>query len=151
MNERSVNLADLFEAVADTLPGRTAVVTSEGCCHSYPELDGRANRTAHVLVDIGVNHADRVAVIFHSRTEWVELILGCFKLDAQFVNMDYRYTAAETGHALADSELSVFGRRSEFPARSRGVQARATAALAGTHPRRCGRKQSRRRYASQHS
>lgn len=107
MDERSVNMADLFEAVTDTFPHRSAVATSDGRRYTYSELDDRANRCAHLLGDIGVSHGDRVAVISHNRIEWLELILGCFKLGALFVNVNYRYTAAEINHVLDDSEPSV--------------------------------------------
>lgn len=47
MAEHSVNLGDLFEAVADAVPTRTAVATSDGHRYTYAELNTRANRCAN--------------------------------------------------------------------------------------------------------
>lgn len=55
-------------------------------------------------------------MISHNRIEWLELILACFKLGALFVNVNYRYTAAEIGHILTDSEPSVLVVETDFRA-----------------------------------
>ena len=47
------NLADLFEAVCDAVPDRTAVVAGERRL-TYRELDERATRLAHHLAANGV-------------------------------------------------------------------------------------------------
>ncbi|MGQ0805864.1 MAG: hypothetical protein ACT4PI_18665, partial [Actinomycetota bacterium] len=49
---REFNLADLFEVVVDTVPSRLALVAGDRRL-TYEQLDERANRLAHHLVDEG--------------------------------------------------------------------------------------------------
>lgn len=109
-DERSFNLADLHEIVADACPGRTAlVVDSEeapDATHrlSHGALDKRANRVAHALQAAGVRAGDHVAVLAHNRAEWVEAAFGCYKIRAAAVNVNYRYVPDELVQVLADSD-----------------------------------------------
>ena len=69
------NLADLFEIVADTVPGRLALVAGDER-RTYEQLDQRANRVAHHLLDVGVSPGAHVAVYAWNRAEWLEAELG---------------------------------------------------------------------------
>ncbi|MFC6884043.1 MULTISPECIES: AMP-binding protein [Actinomadura] len=105
---RSFNLADLFEVVADACPDRTALVAAgppgaPAARLTYAELDARANRVAHHLAGRGVGPGDRVGVLAYNRAEWLETMIGCFKLRAAPVNVNYRYVAGELAHLLGDS------------------------------------------------
>ncbi|MBO2457990.1 AMP-binding protein [Actinomadura violacea] len=100
--ERSFNLADLFEIVADACPDRTALVAGPSRL-TYAELDARANRVAHHLAGAGVEPGDHVGILAYNRAEWVETMLGCFKLRAAAVNVNYRYVAGELAHLLGDA------------------------------------------------
>ncbi|MDL4820157.1 AMP-binding protein [Actinomadura opuntiae] len=99
---RSFNLADLFEVVAGACPDRTALVAGPVRL-TYAELDARANRVAHHLAGAGVEPGDHVGILSYNRAEWVEAMLGCFKLRAAPVNVNYRYVADELAHLLGDS------------------------------------------------
>ncbi|MBK5221968.1 MAG: AMP-binding protein [Acidimicrobiia bacterium] len=102
----SFNLADLFERVAATVPDREAVV----CGHrrlSYAELDQRADRVASALAAAGVGRGDHVAIALRNGIEYLELMLGAFKLAAVPVNVNYRYQLAELHHVLADCGARV--------------------------------------------
>ncbi len=100
------NLADLFELVADALPQRLALVAG-GERLTYQELDERANRVAHHLLDAGLEPAERVAIYSFNRAEWVESMLGCYKARLVPVNLNYRYVAGEVGHILDDSDAAA--------------------------------------------
>ena len=117
-DERSFHLADLYEAVADACPDRTALVSDPAKADADPnrltfaELDGRANRVAHALRAAGVRTGDHVAVLAHNRAEWLETALGCFKIRAAVINVNYRYVADELVHVLADSDaVALVGER----------------------------------------
>ena len=99
---RAFNLADLFEVVADACPERMALVAGEARL-TYADLESRANRVAHHLASIGVRAGDHVGILSHNRAEWVESMIGCFKLRAAPVNLNYRYVADELRHLLDDS------------------------------------------------
>ncbi len=105
------NLADLFESVADTIPDALAVVASPQRL-SYSTLDQRANRLAHRLAAGGIGRGDMVGVQLVNGAEYLEVMLGCFKLRAVPVNVNYRYTPTELRHLYDDAGLVglVYGR-----------------------------------------
>ncbi len=106
------NLADLFESVVDTVPGSTAMVTSERRI-SYAELDERSNRLAHHLIGAGIEPGDRVGIQLANGSEYIETMLACFKIRAIPVNVNFRYVASELRYLFGDAGLVglVFHRR----------------------------------------
>jgi fatty-acyl-CoA synthase len=110
----SGNLADLVEVVADAAPDRRAIATSDGRFYSYAEIDERGNRGAHLLQEMGVQRGDRVAMLAHNRLEWLDVLLGAFKVGALVANLNYRYTAHEIRHVLADCEPAVLVAEQQF-------------------------------------
>jgi fatty-acyl-CoA synthase len=97
------NLADLWEAVADAVPERTALVWRADR-RTYRELDERANRLAHALRDRGVGPGHHVAVYLPNSTEYLETFLAVLKLRAVPVNVNYRYTVEELRYLLDDAD-----------------------------------------------
>ena len=98
------NLADLFEAVADAVPERCAVVHGDRR-QTYTDLEARANRCAHALAALGVEHGDHVGLYLRSCPEFLEAMLGCFKLRAVPINLNDRYVAAEVLPVAVDADL----------------------------------------------
>jgi 3-oxocholest-4-en-26-oate---CoA ligase len=111
LGDRVLNLADLFEVVADTVPDRLALIAGDARL-TYAQLDERANRVAHHLLDVGVEPGDKVAIYSWNRAEWIEAMLGAYKARAVPVNVNYRYVADEARHILdnSDSVAVVFER-----------------------------------------
>jgi fatty-acyl-CoA synthase len=105
------NLADLFEVVVDTVPERTALVAGD-VRWTYRELDERANRFGHHLLDAGVGAGDHVAVLSWNRAEWLEAQMGIYKARASVINVNFRYVADELRYMLenSDSVAIVFER-----------------------------------------
>ena len=102
----SWNLGDLFEAVAAAVPAREAVVAGEVRL-SFAALDERANRLAAVLAERGVGPGDHVALAMRNGNEYLEGMLGAFKLRAVPVNVNTRYTIAELRYLLDDADPKV--------------------------------------------
>ena len=100
------NLADLYEIVADAVPDRPALVAGDRRL-TYAELDERANRFAHHLLAGGVEPGDKVAIYSWDRAEWVEAMLGAYKVRAVPVNVNYRYVADEARYILDNSDAIV--------------------------------------------
>ena len=118
------NLADLFESVADSVPDQTALVSGSRRL-SYAQLDRRANRLAHHLEAAGVGRGDRFGVQLANGTEYLEVMLACFKIRAVPINVNYRYVAAELVYLYRDAGLVGLTFHSRFgPA--------VSAALAGS-------------------
>ena len=100
----SFNLSELLERVTNTVGGRDAVVTPMARL-TYADLDARANRVAHHLAGIGVRAGDHVGLMLRNGTEYLEVMLGCFKLSAVPINVNYRYVQRELAHLLGDADL----------------------------------------------
>ena len=103
---RPFNLADLFELVADTVPDRLALVAGSVRL-TYAELDARANRFAHHLIDSGTAAGAHVGILAHNRAEWVEAMIGCFKSRTVPINLNYRYVAPELRYVVDNADLQV--------------------------------------------
>ncbi|MDY7106430.1 MAG: AMP-binding protein [Actinomycetota bacterium] len=88
------NIADLFEAVAETAGGRTAVVGG-GDRLTYAELDARAERLARALAARGVVEGSTVAVALRNRPDHLTAYLAAFKRRAVPVNVNLHYVTDE--------------------------------------------------------
>ena len=100
------NLADLFELVADTVPDRLALVAGVSRL-TYGELDERANRFGHHLLEQGARSGDHVGILAHNRAEWVESMIGCYKARTVPVNLNYRYVAKELRYVVDNADLAA--------------------------------------------
>ena len=103
---RAFNLADLFEVVADACPERLAMVAGDVRL-TYDELDRRANRVAHHLLDRGVGPGDHVGIYAWNRAEWVETMLGAYKARAVPINVNYRYVEDELRYIFDNADLAA--------------------------------------------
>jgi len=115
VGERSFNLADLFEVVADEVGDRPAVVAGEPR-RTFAELEERANRLANHLLTAGVTPETRVGIYAWNRVEWIEALLGALKARAVPINLNYRYTADELRYVLDDADVEVLVYEPEFGA-----------------------------------
>ena len=113
------NLADLFESIVDVVGTRTALVSGARRL-TFAELDKRANRLAHHLEGAGVGPGDRIGLQLTNGTEYIESMLGCFKIRAVPVNVNYRYTSGELEYLYEDAGLVglVFDSRFQIAARA---------------------------------
>jgi 3-oxocholest-4-en-26-oate---CoA ligase len=101
---RSYNLADQWEAVADRVAEREAVVCGDRRL-TYGQLEERANRLANHLSAAGVGPHDFVGCYLTNSTEYLETLLACFKIRAVPVNINYRYVTDELLHLFNDAGL----------------------------------------------
>src|SRR5262245_10908561 len=99
------NLADLFEAIADAVPDRVALVHGDRRI-TYAELDARANQAAHAMQTRLVQPGEHVALYLKSSPEFLEAMLGAYKMRAVPINVNDRYVAAEV-LAVADDADAV--------------------------------------------
>ena len=107
------NLADLFECVADRVPDQTALVSGARRL-SYAQLDQRANRLAHHLEAAGIGPGDRFGVQLANGTEYLEVMVACFKIRAIPINVNYRYVTAELEYLYQDAGLVGIAFHSRF-------------------------------------
>ncbi|WP_367128662.1 amino acid adenylation domain-containing protein [Saccharothrix sp. HUAS TT1] len=98
--ERGGCLAEFATWVRRT-PDAEAVVCRDRSL-SYAELDRRANRLAHALIDRGVRPQDPVAVLLGRDVEMVVALFGVLKAGAVYVPMDPAYPADRLAYMIED-------------------------------------------------
>ena len=107
------NLADLFEAVADTLPEREALVCGDSRA-SYAQLEAGANQMAHYLTSQGLKAGDHVGLYMYNCGEYLEAMLACFKIRAVPINVNYRYVKDELLYIFDNADMVACIHHKEF-------------------------------------
>src|SRR5882757_8577472 len=100
----ALNIADLAEHAIDAVPDRVAIIGGDEQL-TYAQLEERANRLAHYLIDQGVRKDDKVGLYCRNRTEIVIAMLGIVKAGAILVNVNYRYVEGELRYLFDNSDM----------------------------------------------
>jgi fatty-acyl-CoA synthase len=88
------NFADIWETVAEVQPDAPAL-THDGVTRTWREFDARANGVARWLLDLGVEHQDKVAHYLYNCPEFLESMFAIFRAGLAPVNTNYRYADEE--------------------------------------------------------
>ncbi len=100
----ALNIADLAEHAIDAVPDRVALI-SGGEQLTYGQLEEKANRLAHYLIDQGVKKDDKVGLYCRNRIEIVIAMLGIVKAGAILVNVNFRYVEGELKYLFENSDM----------------------------------------------
>jgi acyl-CoA synthetase (AMP-forming)/AMP-acid ligase II len=72
---------------------------------TYAQLEEKANRLAHYLIDRGVRKDDKVGLYCRNRIEIVIAMLGIIKAGAILVNVNFRYVEGELRYLFDNSDM----------------------------------------------
>src|ERR1700752_4710009 len=100
----ALNIADLAEHAIDAVPDRVALICGDDQL-TYAQLEEKANRLAHYLLDQGVKKDDKVGLYCRNRIEIVIAMLGIVKAGAILVNVNYRYVEGELRYLFDNSDM----------------------------------------------
>ena len=100
----ALNIADLAEHAIDAVPDRAALICGDEQL-TYAELEEKANRLAHYLIDQGVKKDDKVGLYCRNRIEIVIAMLGIVKAGAILVNVNFRYVEGELRYLFDNSDM----------------------------------------------
>ncbi len=100
----ALNIADLAEHAVDAVPDRVALICGDDQL-TYAQLEEKANRLAHYLIDHGVKKDDKVGMYCRNRIEIVIAMLGIVKAGAILVNVNYRYVEGELRYLFDNSDM----------------------------------------------
>jgi amino acid adenylation domain-containing protein len=95
-------LHELFEQQAATQPDAVAVVFEEQRL-TYGELNARANRLAHTLIELGIQPDDRVAIAVERGPDLAVGFLGILKAGGAYLPLDPSYPAERLQYTLQDA------------------------------------------------
>jgi len=100
----ALNIADLAEHTIDAVPDRIALICGDETL-TYGQLEDKANRLAHYLIDHGVKKDDKVGLYCRNRIEIVIGMLGIVKAGAILVNVNFRYVEGELKYLFENSDM----------------------------------------------
>jgi acyl-CoA synthetase (AMP-forming)/AMP-acid ligase II len=100
----ALNIADLAEHAIDAVPDRVALICGDEKL-TYGQLEEKANRFAHYLLDQGVKKDDKVGLYCRNRIEIVIAMLGVVKAGAIAVNVNFRYVESELKYLFDNSDM----------------------------------------------
>ena len=114
------NAADIFEGVVDRIPDREAVVLGSTRL-TYKELDSRSNKAAHALKKLGVKKGSHIGIYAFNCIEWLEIMLGAYKLCAIPININYRYVEEELKYLIDNADMEAIFFHKQFSAKLKNI------------------------------
>jgi acyl-CoA synthetase (AMP-forming)/AMP-acid ligase II len=102
----TMNMADMWEAVADTIPDALAQIHGGNRC-TYSAFEQRSARLAGALRSRGVGPGDKVGMFLFNANEYLETVFAALKLRAVPVNVNFRYLADELHYLLENAEAKA--------------------------------------------
>ena len=101
-----VHPATLWEAIADRVPSRLALI--QGPVHrSWSQFEDRAARLAGGLLSQGVRQGSKVGQLLYNCPEFVESYFAALKVRAVPFNVNYRYTGPEIAYLLENADCDA--------------------------------------------
>ncbi|WP_434673912.1 non-ribosomal peptide synthase/polyketide synthase [Pseudomonas sp. R1-15] len=104
--EQDLCIHQLIARQAQSTPDALAVTFANRRL-SYCELDGRANRLAHKLIELGVGPEVRVGVAMPRSEQLLIALLAVLKAGGAYVPLDPDYPAERVAYMLGDSRARV--------------------------------------------
>lgn len=99
--------SDVWQAVAERVPDRRAIVSVDGREWTYAETVAEAGAFARTLTTHGVREGDRVAILLYNRPEFLLAFFACLAIGVVPVPMNYRFRSGELTELLDDSDAAV--------------------------------------------
>ena len=100
-------IADMIRRSSYHYPDKKAVIFQNKTL-TYAELEAECNRVANALSDLGVRKYDRVAILAHNTIHHVLTWLGCAKLGAIYLAINYLLRGKDISYCIKHSESKVF-------------------------------------------
>ena len=102
------NLYTLLQAGFPQDATRAFATLRDGTVISYAGLEQASARYANMLVSLGVECGDRVAVQAPKSMDMPMLYLGCLRAGAVFLPLNPAYTAGELDYFMRDARPALF-------------------------------------------
>ncbi len=100
-------IADMIRRTRYHYPDKTALVFND-IRLTYTQLEDHCNQAANALAGLGVRKYDRVAILAHNTHHHVLTWLGCAKIGAIYLAVNYLLKDDDIAYCLNHSESTVF-------------------------------------------
>jgi len=117
------NFADVWEAVAETLPEAPAL-TQGSRTQTWKDTDRRADNLARWFLGAGVAKQDKVALYLYNCPEYLEATFAIFKVGLVPINTNYRYADNELAYLWENADAVAVVFHGVFAERIEGVRDR---------------------------
>lgn len=97
---------ELFGLLAQAWPDKPALQTLDGTTRTFAALHERTNRLSNALASNGLRKGDRVAIVAHNCTQYIE-VFGAAKAGAVIVPLNWRLAAQELHRLLSHCQPRV--------------------------------------------
>ncbi|MEC1528974.1 non-ribosomal peptide synthetase DhbF [Bacillus spizizenii] len=104
-SEKLLSLQDMFEKQAILTPERIALICDDVQVN-YQELNEKANRLAHLLIEKGLGPEQFVALALPRSTEMVASMFAVLKTGAAYLPLDPEFPADRISYMLEDAKPS---------------------------------------------
>jgi len=102
-----LNLGEILDVHAKNHPTKLAVKDWHGKKWTYSELNVRTNKLANGLLNMGLHKGDRVAVMLHNCTEFVEIYCAFGKAGLVVTPVSWRYVGKEIEYVVDNSDAKA--------------------------------------------
>jgi fatty-acyl-CoA synthase len=100
-------IADMVRRSAYHYPDKVALIFGDQRL-TYAQLEAAANQTANALAGLGVQKYDRVAILAHNTIHHVLTWLGCCKIGAVYLAINYLLRGKDITYCINHSESKIF-------------------------------------------
>jgi len=100
-------IADMTRRSSYRYPDKPALIFKDKNM-TYSELDAECNRVGNALMGLGVEKYDRVAILAHNSIHHVLTWLGCAKIGAVYLAVNYLLRGDDIAYCINHSESKVF-------------------------------------------
>ena len=100
-------IADMIRRARYHVPDKKAIIFGDKSL-TYAEMEDECNRVANALLDLGVNKYDRVAILAHNTIHHVLTWIGCCKIGAVYLAINYLLRGKDISYCINHSESTVF-------------------------------------------
>ena len=100
-------IADMIRRTRYHYPDKNALIFNN-ICLTYTQLEDECNQAANALASLGVKKYDRVAILAHNTHHHVLAWMGCAKIGAIYLAVNYLLKDDDIAFCLNHSESTVF-------------------------------------------
>ncbi|HOW99913.1 MAG TPA: AMP-binding protein, partial [Deltaproteobacteria bacterium] len=95
-------IADMIRRSAYRYPDKPALIFKDRTL-TYSQLEADCNRVANALADFGVEKYDRVAILAHNTLDHVLTWIGCAKIGAVYLAINYLLRGKDIAYCINHS------------------------------------------------